>query len=97
VRGLLQPGKRYSIGFEYRSSVATEIKLGVGTFNPSSNLGLVLSQSTLPVSSDDWKTFWSAPFSLTAQEAQKYSSLRFVSSKTDDGLEIRGARILSVP
>jgi hypothetical protein len=97
VREMLQPGKAYSVGFEYRSTSATEIKLGLGTFNRSSNLGLVVSQATLPVSSNDWKTFWSTPFSVTAQQVQNLPSLRFTRTNTEDGLEIRNARILSVP
>jgi len=97
VRELLQPGKTYSIGFEYRSTSSTEMKLGLGTFNPTSlNLGLVVSQSELPVSTNDWRTYWSAPFSLTGEQLQQLSRLRLTRSKKSvDGFEIRNVKILA--
>ena len=83
VRSMLVPGGTYSIGFEYRSTAATDIKLGLGTFNPaSSNLGFAISQSALPTSTSEWKTYWSAPFTVTADQLSKFSSLRFVRPQT---------------
>jgi len=97
VRGMLNPGEGYSFGFEYRASTTTGVEIGLSTLSAeSSSLGLVVSQSTLPMSTSDWKTFWSAPFSVTAQQVQNLPNLRFIRTNTNDGLEIRNARILSV-
>ncbi|MBI4092683.1 MAG: M23 family metallopeptidase [Candidatus Kerfeldbacteria bacterium] len=96
VRDMLKPGRTYSIGFEYRSTAATEMKLGFGTTNPASDLGLVINASNLPASTDnEWRTFWSAPFTVTAGQLESFSSLKFVRASTADGFDIRNVRIVA--
>ena len=88
---------QYSLGFEYRSTTATEIKLGLGSFNPNSSTpGLVIGESALPVSANDWKTFWGAPFTVTADQLKSLPILRLVRPRSsDDGIEYRNVRILA--
>lgn len=96
VHDLLQPGKTYSIGLEYRSSAATEVKLGLGALGSTpGDFGVVVCRSALPVSSDSWKTFWSAPFIFTAEQLDRYSTLRMFCANKDSGVQIRNARIVS--
>jgi len=99
VHELLQPDRTYSIGFEYRSTAATEIKLGLGNFDPNtSNPGLVIGESALPASADGWKTFWSAPFSVTADQLKNLSVLRLIGPRiSNGGIEYRNVRILPYP
>ena len=97
VGTVLQPNVQYSLGLEYRSTTATEIKLGLGSFNPNaSNPDLVIGESTLPVSANDWKTFWSAPFTVTADQLKNLSVLRLIRPVgSDGGIEYRNVRILA--
>jgi hypothetical protein len=97
VGNLLQPNLQYSLGFEYRSTTGTDVKLRLGGFNPNtSNPDLVIGESTLPVSANDWKTFWSAPFTVTPDQLKSISALRLIRPKgSDDGIEYRNVRILA--
>lgn len=95
VREPLLVGKTYSIGLEYRATEATDIKLGFGDSSSSATNINIVGQSLLPKSaSGEWRTFWSAPFTLTADQLPRAKNLRLVSTKTN-GLEFRNVRILA--
>ncbi|MBI3572666.1 MAG: peptidoglycan DD-metalloendopeptidase family protein [Candidatus Kerfeldbacteria bacterium] len=97
VHELLQAGKTYSVGFEYRSKTATDIKLGLGgsAWNLSSP-GLIVGQSSLPAAPEVWHPFWSAPFTVTTEQLKDVSNLRLIIAKnSDEGVEFRNVRILA--
>jgi surface antigen len=91
----LKPGVQYSIGFEYRTPATTDLKLGLGSANSATQLGLVINNTNLlPSASDEWRTFWSAPFTVTAEQLSSTSFLRFI-PPPNSGLQIRNVRVLA--
>jgi len=97
VREMLQDGARYSIGFEYRSVNATALKVGFSVFNArEASPGLVVCQFPLPTSPQEWHPFWSAPFTVTADQLKRFSSLRFAIEHPEiTRFEISNVRIMS--
>jgi len=55
IQGLLVPGQTYSFGFEYRSTTATDLELGLGSVDAGpSPLGVMISKGGLPPATDEW-------------------------------------------
>ena len=94
--GLLQPGRLYRIGFEYREVESETFRIGLGTFDPGSGLGRVLDHVDLVPSTEQWHLYWSAPFSVTPDELKTFTSVRFELDKPEGhGPEIRNVRLWS--
>ncbi len=94
IRDVFKPNVKYSIGLEYEATTAIDLTFGLGNFTPGAkDLGLVISQSSLPVAGE-WKTFWSTPFTPTAEQLEHFSNLKLFPS-TADGFVIRNVRIVA--
>jgi hypothetical protein len=93
--GLLRPGVTYSVGFEYKAATTGELNLRLGGTQPSAELDKVICASNLPPSVDgEWRTFWSAPFTVTDGQLRAASSLRLSRSVDSDDFAVRNVRLL---
>lgn len=96
VRDVFKSDVKYSLSFEYEAATATSLTIGLGSFKPGAKEpSVVIGRSDLPIASE-WKTFWSAPFILTAGDLDRNGNLKLIPS-TPDGFMIRNVRIVAYP